>query len=105
MRELPRVTLRAVPALLMPVILLVGIYGGVTTPTEAAALAALYAFLVSTFFYRSVSLRHGLRDGAAQRAVDRVGRHPHRRGAGLQLRRHRRAGPERHPRRAWPRPS
>lgn len=57
MRELPRVTLRAVPALLMPVILLVGIYGGVTTPTEAAALAALYAFLVSTLFYRSVSLR------------------------------------------------
>jgi C4-dicarboxylate transporter, DctM subunit len=34
-----------------------GIYGGVTTPTEAAALAALYAFLVSTVFYRSVSLR------------------------------------------------
>lgn len=57
MRDLPRVTLRAVPALLMPVILLVGIYGGVTTPTEAAALAALYAFLVSTIFYRSVSLR------------------------------------------------
>ncbi|GGL69054.1 permease [Wenxinia marina] len=57
LRDLPRVTLRAVPALLMPVILLVGIYGGVTTPTEAAALAALYAFLVSTVFYRSVSLR------------------------------------------------
>lgn len=57
LRELPRVTLRAVPALLMPVILLVGIYGGITTPTEAAALAALYAFLVSTIFYRSVSLR------------------------------------------------
>ena len=56
-RELPRITLRAVPALLMPVILLVGIYGGVTTPTEAAALAALYAFLISTVVYRSVSLR------------------------------------------------
>jgi tripartite ATP-independent transporter DctM subunit len=57
LRELPRITMRAFPALLMPVILLVGIYGGVTTPTEAAALAALYAFLVSTVFYRSVSLR------------------------------------------------
>ncbi|MGI3169074.1 TRAP transporter large permease [Pseudooceanicola sp. C21-150M6] len=57
LRELPRITLRAVPALLMPVILLVGIYGGVTTPTEAAALAALYAFLVSTVFYRSVTLK------------------------------------------------
>ncbi|KAA9008861.1 TRAP transporter large permease [Histidinibacterium aquaticum] len=62
-RQLPRVTLRAVPALLMPVILLVGIYGGVTTPTEAAALAALYAFVVSTVFYRSVSL------GGAYRTV------------------------------------
>lgn len=57
LRKLPMITLRAVPALLMPVILLVGIYGGVTTPTEAAALAALYAFIVSTVFYRSVSLR------------------------------------------------
>ncbi|WP_323019367.1 TRAP transporter large permease [Pararhodobacter sp.] len=57
LREIPRVTLRALPALLMPVILLVGIYGGITTPTEAAALAALYAFVVSTVFYRSVSLR------------------------------------------------
>ncbi|MCA0207119.1 MAG: TRAP transporter large permease [Proteobacteria bacterium] len=57
LRDIPRVTLRALPALMMPVILLVGIYGGVTTPTEAAALAALYAFLVSTVFYRSVSLR------------------------------------------------
>jgi tripartite ATP-independent transporter DctM subunit len=56
LRELPAVTFRAVPALLMPVILLVGIYGGVTTPTEAAALAALYAFLISTMLYRSVSI-------------------------------------------------
>jgi tripartite ATP-independent transporter DctM subunit len=56
-RQLPAITLRALPALLMPVILLVGIYGGVTTPTEAAALAALYAFVVSTVLYRSVSPR------------------------------------------------
>ena len=56
-RQLPMITLRAVPALMLPVILLVGIYGGIATPTEAAALAALYAFLVSTVFYRSVSLK------------------------------------------------
>jgi TRAP-type C4-dicarboxylate transport system permease large subunit len=37
----PRKTANAFPALLMPVILLYGIYGGVTTPTEAAAIAAL----------------------------------------------------------------
>ncbi|SLN63716.1 Sialic acid TRAP transporter permease protein SiaT [Aquimixticola soesokkakensis] len=57
LNALPKITLRAVPALLMPVILLVGIYGGVTTPTEAAALAALYAFVVSAVFYRSITLR------------------------------------------------
>lgn len=54
MRELPAVTMRAFPALMMPVILLYGIYGGVTTPTEAAAVAAAYALLLSVFFYRSL---------------------------------------------------
>ncbi len=57
LRALPGVTWRALPALLMPVILLVGIYGGVTTPTEAAALAAAYAFVVSIVLYRSISPR------------------------------------------------
>ncbi len=52
---MPRLTVRAFPALLMPVILLVGIYGGVTTPTEAAALAAAYALLLAAFFYRALS--------------------------------------------------
>ncbi|WHZ33346.1 TRAP transporter large permease [Sagittula sp. MA-2] len=57
MRDLPRVTGRAFPALLMPAILLYGIYGGVTTPTEAAAVAAAYALLLSVFFYRSLKLK------------------------------------------------
>ena len=56
-KELPGLTLRAFPALMMPVILLYGIYGGATTPTEAAAIAALYALVLATFFYRAVSLR------------------------------------------------
>jgi tripartite ATP-independent transporter DctM subunit len=56
-RELPGLTLRAFPALMMPVILLYGIYGGATTPTEAAAVAALYALVLATFFYRAVTLR------------------------------------------------
>ena len=55
--ELPLVTLRATPALLMPAILLFGIYSGVTTPTEAAAIAALYALLVSALLYRALKLR------------------------------------------------
>lgn len=45
-RQLPRITWYAMPALLMPVVLLGGIYGGVMTPTEAAAVAALYALVV-----------------------------------------------------------
>lgn len=52
--QLPRITLNAAPALLMPVILLTCIYTGVTTPTEAAAIAAFYALLVSTFLYRTL---------------------------------------------------
>jgi C4-dicarboxylate transporter, DctM subunit len=56
-RALPRVTLKALPALLMPVVLLGGIYGGVMTPTEAAAVAALYAFVVSLVLYRSINAR------------------------------------------------
>ncbi len=54
--ELPRQTARAVPALLMPAILLWGIYGGVTTPTEAAALAAFYALVLAAGFYRALSV-------------------------------------------------
>lgn len=55
LRDLPKITLDALPALMMPVVLLGGIYGGATTPTEAAAVAALYALLVSAILYRSVS--------------------------------------------------
>lgn len=55
LRELPRLTSRAFPALMLPVILMFGIYGGVTTPTEAAAVAALYAFLVATVLYKAIS--------------------------------------------------
>jgi tripartite ATP-independent transporter DctM subunit len=55
-RELPALTVTAVPALLMPAILLYGIYGGVTTPTEAAAVAAFYALILAVVFYRALSL-------------------------------------------------
>ena len=55
LRELPGITWRAFPSLMMPVVLLGGIYTGVTTPTEAAAVAAAYALLISVVLYRSVS--------------------------------------------------
>jgi C4-dicarboxylate transporter DctM subunit len=56
-REWPKLTVEAFPALMMPVILLGGIRIGVTTPTEAAAIAAAYAYLISLVLYRSISLR------------------------------------------------
>jgi C4-dicarboxylate transporter, DctM subunit len=57
LREWPWITLTAMPALLMPVVLLGGIYGGAVTPTEAAAVAAAYAFLVAILWYRNISMR------------------------------------------------
>jgi C4-dicarboxylate transporter DctM subunit len=57
LRDMPRATWEALPALLMPVILLGCMYSGITTPTEAAAVAAAYALLVSVLLYRSVGLR------------------------------------------------
>jgi len=44
-------------ALLMPVIILGGIYGGVFTPTEASAVAVAYAFIVGVFVYRKLNKR------------------------------------------------
>ncbi|WP_439607475.1 TRAP transporter large permease [Hydrogenophaga sp.] len=54
LRELPRITREAFPALMLPVVLLGCLYTGVTTPTEAAGLAAAYALLVSVVLYRSI---------------------------------------------------
>ena len=42
-------------ALLMPVIILGGIYGGIFTPTEAAAVAVFYALIVGVVIYREIS--------------------------------------------------
>jgi C4-dicarboxylate transporter, DctM subunit len=46
------VTVRALPALAVPAIVLVGIYGGIVTVTEAAALAAAVSLFISLVFYR-----------------------------------------------------
>lgn len=71
-RDLPGITVRALPVILMPVVLLGGIYGGATTPTEAAAVAAAYALMISVLLYRSVtfadfyrSLAYGARTTAS----------------------------------------
>jgi tripartite ATP-independent transporter DctM subunit len=55
--QLPLITLKSFPALLMPAILLTCIYSGVTSPTEAAAIAALYAFILAAGFYRALTIK------------------------------------------------
>lgn len=49
--------LRAAPALAMPIIVLGGIYAGIFTPTEAAAVSVVYGLVVGMFVYRTISLR------------------------------------------------
>ena len=51
-----RVSLRALPAMVVPVVVLVGIYGGLVTVVEAAALSAVSALLISLFYYRGFRL-------------------------------------------------
>jgi len=47
----------AFPALLAPIIILGGILGGIFTPTESAAVAVLYAFLLGRFIYKELSFK------------------------------------------------
>jgi tripartite ATP-independent transporter DctM subunit len=56
-REMPEITLRAFPALMMPVVLLAGMRGGIMTPTEASAVAAAYGFVISAVIYRSLTFK------------------------------------------------
>ena len=48
------ITFKAAPALFSVVVLLGGIYSGIVTPTEAGALASLYALIISVFVYRAM---------------------------------------------------
>jgi C4-dicarboxylate transporter DctM subunit len=51
---------KAIPAFIMPVIIFGGIYGGVFTPTEAGAVACIYALLVGVLLYRMINWQNGL---------------------------------------------
>ncbi|NLE25752.1 MAG: TRAP transporter large permease [Clostridiaceae bacterium] len=56
-----RIILEAIPAILMPVIILGGIYSGYFTPTEASCVAVVYGFIVSIVIYREITVKK-LRD-------------------------------------------
>lgn len=69
MREFIQFTIQALPALLTPVILLMGIYTGVMTPTEAGAVAGIYAMVVSLIAYKALDLK-GLMEIVKNTIVD-----------------------------------
>ncbi len=50
-----RSTFRAIPAILAPLIILGGIYGGIMTPTEAAAVSVIYSIPVGLFIYKGLN--------------------------------------------------
>ena len=55
LKNVTRTFLRAIPGILMPLIILGGNFSGYFTPSEAAAVAVIYALLVSTFVYRDMT--------------------------------------------------
>ncbi|MEL7967221.1 TRAP transporter large permease [Vreelandella neptunia] len=57
LKELGATALRAIPAFLMPIIIIGGIVGGVFTPTEAASVAVATGLLVGLFIYKELKLR------------------------------------------------
>ena len=57
MKHASKRTINAIPALLMPVIILGGIYGGIMTPTEAAAVSVIYALPVGFMIYKGLTFR------------------------------------------------
>ena len=61
LRDLPKLTVQATPALLMPFILLYCLYSGITTPTEAAAIAALYALIIAAGLIARSASKHSIR--------------------------------------------
>ena len=52
LNEVIKGMIECLPAFLMPIIILGGIFGGIFTPTEAAAVAVIYGFVVSMFLYK-----------------------------------------------------
>jgi tripartite ATP-independent transporter DctM subunit len=70
-REGTSLTSKALPALIMPGIILGGIYGGVMTPTEAAAVAVIYALPVGFLVYKGLNFQSFLK--AAKNSATAVG--------------------------------
>ena len=57
LREVAIGTWKALPAIFMPVIILGGILGGIFTPTEAAGVSVVYAFLIDKILYHKITMK------------------------------------------------
>lgn len=56
-RKLSKIVLESFPAMLLPVIILGGIWGGVFSPTEAASVAVFYSLFLGIFIYRNIKIK------------------------------------------------
>lgn len=72
LRQIISLTLRASPSLLTPLILLGGLYTGVMTATEAAAVSGLYATIIAFLVYKTLSLKDFL-DVVKKTIIDTAG--------------------------------
>jgi len=52
-----KTTLRVIPILFMPIVVLGGIYSGIFSPTQAASISVLYTLIIGFFFYRELKLK------------------------------------------------
>jgi tripartite ATP-independent transporter DctM subunit len=68
-KERVRLSVRALPALLVPIILIIGIVGGIATTTEVSSIAVVFSILVSVFIYRGMDVRSFVRTLAASGAM------------------------------------
>ncbi|WP_319558996.1 TRAP transporter large permease [Marispirochaeta sp.] len=57
LRSIVDIIARSIPALISPIIILFGMFSGIVTPTEAAALAVIYTIFISTFVYKQMPWR------------------------------------------------
>ena len=72
LKELMIAFKRSVLALVMPIIVLGGIYSGIFTPTEASVVAVAYAFFIGVFVYRKIKIRNlfeALRNSAVMSSI------------------------------------
>ena len=64
-----KVSVRAIPALLVPIILIIGIVGGIATTTEVSSIAVVFSIIVSVFVYRGMNFKTFVRTLADSAAM------------------------------------